>query len=203
MVSIGIIILYLGMIKMVHSGNRYRGRRGRCIRTVPEPEAERITGIYDGANRGLARQDFEPTGARWHQSGTICNRLRRLLRGFNQAKYMYVSEPQNDMIFHSLRELGLWLNNPSFAVCSSRIAWRCNRSKKSRFGALLNGIVFQVGLQTVLTSPSQPTVSNTASACFSYGGSSLLILLAEMGMILSVSRYSAVNKNRISFMRKE
>ena len=59
------------------------------------------------------------------------------------------------------------------------------------------GIVFQVGLQTVLNiAVATDSIPNTGIGLpfFSYGGSSLLILLAEMGMILSVSRYSAVNK---------
>jgi cell division protein FtsW len=69
---------------------------------------------------------------------------------------------------------------------------------KDRFGALLTmGIVFQVGLQTALNiGVVTDTLPNTGISLpfFSYGGNSLLMLLAEMGMVLSVSRSSSLTK---------
>ena len=68
-----------------------------------------------------------------------------------------------------------------------------------RFSALVVlGIVAQVGLQALL---NMMVVTNTIPSTgislpfFSYGGSSLIILLAEMGVVLSISRYSVVEKN--------
>ena len=69
---------------------------------------------------------------------------------------------------------------------------------RSKFGALLSmGIVFQVGIQTILNIlVVTDTIPNTGISLpfFSYGGTSLVMLLAEMGMVLSVSRASNLRK---------
>lgn len=70
---------------------------------------------------------------------------------------------------------------------------------KDRFGALLSmGIVFQVGLQTALNlAVVTDAMPNTGISLpfFSYGGSSLVMLLFEMGIVLSVSRYARLEKS--------
>jgi cell division protein FtsW len=66
---------------------------------------------------------------------------------------------------------------------------------KDRFGALVAmGIVFQVGIQVALNiGVVTDLLPNTGISLpfFSYGGTSLVILLAEMGMVLSISRSSS------------
>ena len=63
---------------------------------------------------------------------------------------------------------------------------------KDRFGALVAmGIVFQVGIQVALNiAVVSDFIPNTGISLpfFSYGGTSLVILLCEMGIILSISR---------------
>jgi cell division protein FtsW len=57
------------------------------------------------------------------------------------------------------------------------------------------GLITQVGLQAVLNiAVVTNTIPNTGISLpfFSYGGSSLVMLLFEMGIILSVSRFSNV-----------
>ena len=67
-----------------------------------------------------------------------------------------------------------------------------------KFGALLTiGLVCQVGLQALLNIlVVTNTIPNTGISLpfFSYGGTAIVILLCEMGVVLSVSRYSNVNK---------
>ena len=69
---------------------------------------------------------------------------------------------------------------------------------KDRFGAMtVMGIVFQVGLQTALNiAVVTDTIPNTGISLpfFSYGGTSLLMLLFEMGIVLSVSRTARIKK---------
>ena len=69
---------------------------------------------------------------------------------------------------------------------------------KDRFGMLLGlGIAMQVGLQVVLNiMVVTNTIPNTGISLpfFSSGGTSLVILLAEMGVLLSISRTSHIEK---------
>ena len=72
------------------------------------------------------------------------------------------------------------------------------RNAPSKFSSLLvMGIIIQVGLQVFLNigvvSGALPS-TGVSLPFFSYGGSSLLILMAEMGVVLNVSRYSYTEK---------
>ncbi len=69
---------------------------------------------------------------------------------------------------------------------------------RDRFGMLLaTGLTAQVGIQTVLNiAVVTNTIPNTGISLpfFSYGGSALSMLLAQMGIILSISRQTALEK---------
>jgi len=62
------------------------------------------------------------------------------------------------------------------------------------FGSIMVvGIMSQIAIQTILNiAVVTSTLPNTGVALpfFSYGGTSLVMLFAEMGIVLSVSRYS-------------
>ena len=119
--------------------------------------------------------------------------------GNSRQKYLYVPEPQNDFIFSILCEelgfvgaalvvllfLALFLRGMQIAVRA-----------RDKFGALLVvGFVTQVILQAVLNiAVVTNTIPNTGISLpfFSSGGTSLLMLLGEMGIVLSVSRQADV-----------
>lgn len=121
--------------------------------------------------------------------------------GNSRQKYLYVPEPQNDFIFSILcEELGfagaalvvvlfllLFLRGMSIAVRA-----------RDKFGALLAvGFVVQVVLQAVLNiAVVTNTIPNTGISLpfFSSGGTSLMMLLGEMGIVLSVSRQADAGK---------
>ena len=69
---------------------------------------------------------------------------------------------------------------------------------KDKFGMLLGiGLTAQVGIQTILNiCVVTNTLPNTGISLpfFSYGGTSLVMLLAQMGILLSISRTSNVDK---------
>ena len=69
---------------------------------------------------------------------------------------------------------------------------------KDKFGSLLAmGLTFQVGLQVALNiMVVTNTIPNTGISLpfFSYGGTALMLLLAQMGIVLSVSRSSSLEK---------
>ena len=115
--------------------------------------------------------------------------------GNSRQKYLYVPEPQNDFIFSILcEELGfigaacVMLLFLLLLVRGMIIAARA----ADRFGALLVvGFVAQVVLQAVLNiAVVTNTIPNTGISLpfFSSGGTSLMMLLGEMGIVLSVSR---------------
>jgi len=115
--------------------------------------------------------------------------------GESNQKYGFVPEPENDMIFSiGVEELGLvggYLILLLFALLILRGYWIALHAR-DKFGMLTTvGIItllaaqvfFNVGVVTGL-------IPNTGISLpfFSYGGTALMIHLAEMGMILSISR---------------
>ena len=119
--------------------------------------------------------------------------------GKSRMKYSWVSEPANDFIFtitcEELGFLGAILILGIFALFIKRgftVALR-NEDIFSRIAAL--GITVKVAIQVLLNiAVITNSIPNTGISLpfFSYGGSSLLMLFAEMGILLSVSRSSAL-----------
>ena len=115
--------------------------------------------------------------------------------GNSRQKYLYVPEPQNDFIFSILCEelgfVGAALIIFLFLLLLLRGITLAVRAR-DKFGALLVvGFVVQVVLQAILNiAVVTNTIPNTGISLpfFSSGGTSLLMLLGEMGIVLSVSR---------------
>lgn len=121
--------------------------------------------------------------------------------GNSRQKFLYIPEPQNDFIFAIVcEELG-FVGAAIILILFALLVWRgfvIASKAKDKFGTMLViGIVAQVGLQTILNvAVVTKSVPNTGIPLpfFSYGGSALLILLAEMGVVLNVSRHSNMEK---------
>ena len=117
--------------------------------------------------------------------------------GNSRMKYSYVSEPANDFIFTiTCEELG-FVGAAAIMALFALFVWRgyhiakTNRDTFSRVTAF--GITTQVAVQVLLNiAVVTNTFPNTGIALpfFSYGGTSLVMLFAEMGILLSVSRAS-------------
>lgn len=124
-------------------------------------------------------------------------------RGIGQSrqKYLWVPEPHNDFIFSIVcEELGL-IGAILIIVLFCLLVWRgfyIAMHAPDKFGSLLAlGLTFQVGLQAMLNIfVVTNTIPNTGISLpfFSYGGTSLLILLMEMGVVLSISRQANMEK---------
>ena len=115
--------------------------------------------------------------------------------GKSRQKFMFLPEEHNDFIFSVVcEELGLvgaTLIMLLFSLLIIRGYWLAIHAN-DRFGSLLVvGVVTQIALQTFL---NIAVVSGLIPATgislpfFSYGGTALAIQLAEMGIVLSVSR---------------
>ncbi len=124
-------------------------------------------------------------------------------RGLGQSmqKHLWVPEPHNDFIFAIVcEELGL-IGAMIIIALFCLLVWRgfmIAMRAEDKFGSLLAiGLVCQVGLQAMLNiMVVTNTIPNTGISLpfFSYGGTSLIILLCEMGVVLSVSRFSSITK---------
>ncbi len=124
-------------------------------------------------------------------------------RGIGQSrqKYLWVPEPHNDFIFSIVcEELGL-IGALLIVALFCLLVWRgfhIAMHAPDKFGSLMAvGLTFQVGLQAMLNIlVVTNTLPNTGISLpfFSYGGTSLVILLAQMGMVLSISRQSNIEK---------
>lgn len=121
--------------------------------------------------------------------------------GNSRQKHLYLPEPHNDFIFSVICEelgfIGALLVIFLFIALLLRglyIAY----TAKDKFGSMLVvGIMVQVILQAVLNiGVVTNTIPNTGISLpfFSYGGTSLLMLLGEMGVVLSVSREGSGRK---------
>jgi cell division protein FtsW len=117
----------------------------------------------------------------------------------SRQKYSYVSEPQNDFIFTIWCEETGYIGAVALVtiyllliIRGYKIAFNANDS----FSSLVAfGITSQVAIQALLNMlVVTDLIPNTGISLpfFSYGGSSLVILLAEMGILLAISRYSKV-----------
>ena len=121
--------------------------------------------------------------------------------GQSNQKHGYLPEPQNDYIFAILSEelgfFGVVCVITLFGVLAYR-GYHIAKNSPNRFCSLLSmGITAQIVIQVLL---NLAVVTNTFPSTgislpfFSYGGTSLMILLAEMGLVLSISRFSFVER---------
>ena len=144
-------------------------------------------------------KDSAPLGERWQTNQSLyaigSGGLFGLGLGNSKQKHLYMPEPQNDFIFAIICEelgfIGALIIILLFAVLIWRgfvIALRTS-NKFSAF--LVMGITSHIGLQTILNIlVVTDAVPNTGISLpfFSSGGTALVMLLAEMGIVLSVSR---------------
>ncbi|MBQ7563026.1 MAG: cell division protein FtsW [Lachnospiraceae bacterium] len=115
--------------------------------------------------------------------------------GQSMQKLGYIPEAQNDMIFSIIcEELGLF---GAFAVMSLFLImiWRfvvIANNAEDEFGALLVvGVMAHIAIQVILNiAVVTNTIPNTGITLpfISYGGSAVVFLLIEIGLVLSVAR---------------
>lgn len=121
--------------------------------------------------------------------------------GKSHQKYLFLPEPQNDFIFAVVcEELGL-LGASIILILFALLVFRgitISRNAKDKFGSLLGmGIAAQLGVQIILNIlVITDWMPNTGISLpfFSSGGSSLIVLMGQMGVLLSVSRNSVIEK---------
>lgn len=121
--------------------------------------------------------------------------------GQSMQKHLYLPEPQNDFIFSIIcEELG-FVGAVFIVLLFALLIWRgfvIAYRAPNRFSSLIAmGITMKVAIQFLLNiAVVTNALPNTGISLpfFSYGGTALVVLMAEMGIILSISRYSYKNK---------
>ena len=113
----------------------------------------------------------------------------------SRQKYFYLPEPQTDFIFSIISEelgfLGVIIVSSLFVFILYRsisISLKCNDlfSKFLSFGLSI-GLIIQASLNLMVVVGLIP-VTGVTLPFLSYGGSSLLVSMASIGIILSISR---------------
>ena len=164
---------------------------------MPAYAAERIIAWLD--------KSYDPGDARWQTNNSLyaigSGGLFGVGLGNSRQKHMYVSEPQNDFIFAIFCEemglVGALVVIVLFVLLVKRAFDIAMRTKDTFASLLVMGIAVQVGLQAALNiAVVTDLIPNTGISLpfFSYGGTALLMLLAQMGVLLSISRQSSVKK---------
>ena len=121
--------------------------------------------------------------------------------GNSLLKHLYVSEPANDMIFAILcEELGL-IGGLSVLILFALLIFRgfniAMRIEGIFSRMLVLGILIKMAIQVLLNvAVVTNSIPNTGISLpfFSYGGSSLIMLFFEMGIVLSISREARITK---------
>ncbi len=121
--------------------------------------------------------------------------------GNSRLKFGYVSEPQNDFIFTIVcEELGFF-GAALVIILFALLLWRgykiASRAPDKFTSLVAYGLVTHIALQAVLNiAVVTNSMPNTGIALpfFSSGGNAQMIQVFEMGIVLSISRFSYVKK---------
>ena len=115
--------------------------------------------------------------------------------GQSKQKYLYLPEPQNDFIFSVLAEELGFIGCTFVIILFAIFIWRgilIAMKSPDMFGSLVAiGITAMIGIQ-VIVNIAVVTSSMPATGMplpfFSYGGTALVILLCQIGVLLNISR---------------
>ncbi len=115
--------------------------------------------------------------------------------GQSRQKHLYLPEPANDFIFAVMCEEFGFLITSMIVILFALFIWRgyyIAAHAGDRFGTLLAaGITTQIAVQVIINLfvvTGIFPVTGASLPFFSYGGTSLVMLLGEVGVLLSVSR---------------
>lgn len=159
----------------------------------------------DGWGQALIYTDEDMWQTTWQTRNSLyaigSGGLWGLGLGQSRQKYLWLPEPQNDFIFAIVvEELGL-VGALIILIIFALLIWRgvtLSLRAKDKFGKLLGiGLTSQIGIQVILNIlVITDWLPNTGISLpfFSYGGSSLIMLLAQMGIVLSISRTANIER---------
>ncbi|MBE6562474.1 MAG: cell division protein FtsW [Ruminococcaceae bacterium] len=195
-VAIGIVVMFLGGAPVWMTAAYYSviGSLGGVFYLIMNPYALRRIKTFFDANADNLDENWQTyQGSLAIGSGGFLG----IGLGQSRQKNSYVSEAQNDFIFtiwcEEMGFVGAVLVIVLFMALLLR-GYKIALKAPDTFSSLMVfGIMTQVGLQVILNLlVVTDNFMNTGISLpfLSYGGSSLIVLLTEMGIVLSVSRRS-------------
>ncbi|OGK20309.1 cell division protein FtsW [Candidatus Roizmanbacteria bacterium RIFCSPHIGHO2_02_FULL_37_13b] len=145
--------------------------------------------------------DSDPLGIGYHIKQILISLANGGIigRGFSASrqKYQFLPEAHTDSIFAILGEEFGFLGAIVIIVLYIALilqAYKVARESNDKFGQLLAGAIFSVlGLQVVINLGGMVNLiplTGIPLPFISYGGSSLMVFFALMGILISISKYS-------------
>lgn len=199
------IMLFLAGVPLRYFGIAAAGGGGLIAIMAVTGKLTYAMARLDGWGQALEYTTVEMWNTTWQTRNSLyaigSGGLWGLGLGQSRQKYMYLPEPQNDFVFAiSCEELG-FIGALLILLLFAVLVWRgikiCLKAT-DKFGTLLGvGLMAQIGLQVVLNIlVITDWLPNTGISLpfFSYGGSSLIMLLAQMGIVMNISRSAALAK---------
>ena len=120
--------------------------------------------------------------------------------GKSRQKYFYIPEPQNDFIFAIIGEelglIGCILVIMLFVILVYRCVKIAMKSKDIFACMVVIGIGAQIGIQAafnIAVATSSMPATGVALPFISYGGTSLTVLMGEIGIVLNISKKVKIN----------
>lgn len=121
--------------------------------------------------------------------------------GNSRQKHLFLPEPQNDFIFAIFCEEMGFVGAVLVLVLFALLVWRGLKiamKAPDKFGCMLAlGLTLQIGIQVAINvAVVSNLMPNTGISLpfFSYGGTSILMLMLQMGVVLSISRQARMEK---------
>ncbi|MCC8069665.1 MAG: putative lipid II flippase FtsW [Ruminococcus sp.] len=202
---IGVVIIFVGGAKFTHllalGGIGVAGIVGLVVyKTAVEG-----FGYFQERFQGWLDPFADPTDTSWQTCQSLIaigsGGVFGLGLGESRQKYLYLPESQNDFVFAIVcEELG-FVGAVTVILLFALFVFRgmlIASNTKDKFGMLMCvGLTIQVGIQAFLNiAVASNFIPNTGISLpfFSYGGTSLVMLLAQMGIILNISRQSNMEK---------
>lgn len=204
-----LIVLLIGCTMMFIGGSKLRwffalagaGAALLALFLLVSGGLDKFAYVGERIQNWLSPLEGDLTGTKWQTAQGLyaigSGGLMGVGLGNSTQKHLYVSEPMNDMIFSIIcEELGfvgamvIILLFVLFVYEGFMIAMRA----PDKFGCMLAiGLTAQVGWQVLLNiAVVTNSIPNTGISLpfFSSGGTALTMLLAQMGVILNISRYA-------------
>ena len=200
----GTIILFLIGMMVIFSAGARKGwflGGGAAAAAIIIPAILFVPYARQRVDMWLHPESYEITGSIWQTVQGLyavgSGGLFGVGLGNSRQKHLFVSQPQNDFIFAIVAEELGFVGAVVLILLFMLLIWRgfviALKAPDTFSSLVVIGLISKVAIQTILNiAVVTNLIPNTGISLpfFSYGGTALMMQLGEMGIILSISRYS-------------